>query len=134
MIKIKIQNIDQLMRAYGRVGQIVKKEMKDALNKSAAVVERAAKRKTPVDTGTLRRSIQKPRRARAGDKRVAVGSNVRYAEYVHGTPEHPRGYFIRHKTGEAEFLDKALKQNEKKINRFFKQMVHNIIKSLEVLR
>jgi len=51
MIDIKIKNIDQLMRAYDNVGNIVRKEMKDALNKSAAVVENTAKRKTPVDTG-----------------------------------------------------------------------------------
>jgi len=130
MIDIKMKNMDQLMKVYGKVGQIVQKEMKDALNKSAAVVERAAKRKTPVDTGHLRRSIQKGRKARAGDKKVVVGTNVRYAEYVHGTPEHPRGYYVSHKTGEAKFLDKALRENERKVMAFFKQMINNIIKKL----
>jgi len=134
MIDIKIKNIDQLMRAYDNVGNIVRKEMKDALNKSAAVVENTAKRKTPVDTGRLRRSIQKTKRVRAGDKKVFVGTNVKYAEYVHGSPEHPRGYFTRHTTGEAGFLDKALKLNKDKINRFFKEMINNIIKKLAKYR
>ncbi len=124
MINIKIQNIDQLIRAYGKVGQIVQKEMKDALNKSAAVVERTAKRKVPVKDGLLRRSIQKGKRARAGDRQVAVGSNVKYALKQH------ESLHFRHKVGEAKFLDKALKENEKKINRFFKQMINNILRKL----
>jgi len=128
MIKIEIKNIDQLLEAYGKVGDIVRKEMKDALNKSAAVVERSAKRKTPVDTGTLRRSIQKPRRVRAGDKQVYVGSNVKYALPVHEKLN------VFHKVGEAKFLENALLENEKKCIRFFKQMIDNIITKLAKYR
>ena len=124
MIDIKIKNIDQLMRAYDNVGNIVRKEMKDALNKSGAVVENTAKRKTPVDQGHLRRSIQKGKKARAGDRQVSVGSNVKYALSQH------ENLHFRHTVGEAKFLDKALKQNESRINRFFKEMINNIIKKL----
>ena len=128
MITIKIKNIDQLLRKYDRVGQIVRKEMKGALDKSASVVERSAKHKVPVDTGHLRKSIQKPREIKRGDRQVAVGSNLKYALRQH------EGMHFRHRVGEAKFLDKALKENEKKINRFSKQMTDNIIKSLKVLR
>ena len=134
MIDIKIKNIDQLMQAYGNVGNIVRKEMKDALNKSAAVVENAAKRKTPVNKtpgivgGHLRRSIHKTSKARAGDSQVAVGSNVKYALIQH------ESLHFRHATGEAKFLDKALKQNESRINRFFKEMINNVIKRLAKYR
>ena len=127
MITIKIKNIDQLLRAYGKVGNVVQKEMKDALDKSAALVERSAKRKVQVDSGHLRRSIQKPRRPRAGYKQVFVGSNVKYALKQH------EAVHFRHRVGEAKFLDKALKQNEKRITGFFKKMIKNIIKRLEVL-
>lgn len=124
MISIKIQNIDQLMRAYGNVGNIVKKEMKDALDKSAAVVERAAKHKVPVDTGHLKRSIQKPKKPKAGDRQVLVGSDVKYALAVH------KNKYARHRVGESEYLEKALKENEKKIIRFFKTMINNILNKL----
>jgi len=128
MIDIKIKNIEQLMNAYGNVGKIVRKEMSDALNKSAAVVERSAKRKTPVDQGHLRRSIQKGHKARSGDKQVSVGSNVKYALSQH------ENLHFRHTTGEAKFLDNALRQNESRINRFFKEMINNIIKQLAKYR
>jgi len=124
MIDIKMKNMDQLMKVYGKVGQIVQKEMKDALNKSAAVVERAAKKKTPVDSGHLRRSIQKSRKAKAGESKVFVGSDVRYALKQH------EGEHFKHRTGEAKFLDKALRENERKVMAFFKQMINNIIKKL----
>jgi len=124
MIDIKIKNIDQLINAYGKVGQIVQKEMKDALNKSAAEVERYAKRLAPVDDGHLKRSIQKPKRVSAGDRQVAVGSNVKYAMRQHEN-EH-----YRHTVGGAKFLEKSLKLNEKKCIRFFKEMIDNILTKL----
>ena len=124
MIKFEIKNIDQLLRAYGKVGEVFRKEMKIGFEKSAALVERSAKKKTPVDTGHLRRSIRRPRQIRLGDKQVAVGSNLRYALKQH------EGLHFSHTTGEAKFLDRALKENEKKIIGFFKKMIDNIITQL----
>jgi len=127
MIDVKIKNIDQFIKAYGKVGQITQKEMKDALNKSSAIVERDAKRLTPVDTGHLRRSIQKPKRVSAGDTKTAVGSNVKYAYWVHKFTHY------KHKVGEAKFLEKAFNRNLKKMNKIFDQMIENIIKKLTAL-
>ena len=127
MIDIKIKNINQLMKAYGDVGNIVKKEMKDALDKSAAVVERAAKHKSPVARiagGTLKRSLLQVGKAKLGDKQVAVGTNVKYALKQH------ESLHFRHTTGEAKFLDKALRENEKKIIGFFKTMIKNLLTKL----
>jgi len=120
-----MKNTKQLLNAYGKIGQIVQKEMKDALDKSAAVVERAAKHKVPVDTGRLKGSIQKPRRIKAKDTQALVGSNTKYAVAVH------KNKTARHKVGESEYLKKALVQNEKKIRGFFKKMINNIINSLK---
>jgi HK97 gp10 family phage protein len=124
MIDIKIENLEQLMKAYGNVGNIVRKEMKDALNKSSAVVEREAKRRTPVDLGHLRRSIQKTKRVSAGDKKVYVGSNVKYARRQH------EGINFKHTTGEAKFLENALERKKSTIIRYFKEMINNIINKL----
>jgi len=128
MISVKLENIEQLLRSYGKVADTVRKEMKDALDRSAAVVESTAKRLTPVDKGHLRRSIQKPRRVRAGDKTTAVGSNVKYAMPVHEITRN------RHTVGEAKFLEKALKRNETQIRKFFKQMIDNILNKLAKYR
>ena len=116
------------MRAYGNVGNIVRKEMKDALNKSAAVVEYYGKRLSPVDKGHLRRSIQKGNKARAGDRQVSVGSNLKYALKQHEHTEY------HHEIGQAKFLDKALKANEPRIKRYFKEMINNILFELAKYR
>ena len=52
---------------------------KDLLDDIASVQELAVKRRTPVDTGTLQRSIA----ARVSGNVVYVGSDVVYAPYVH---------------------------------------------------
>lgn len=50
------------------------------LTKVGFIVEGAAKRRTPVDTGTLRRSIT----SRTEGNAAYVGSAVVYAPFVHG--------------------------------------------------
>lgn len=52
-----------------------------AMNRIVLTVERAAKKRTPVDTGTLRRSIT--HRVEASGERGVVGTNIQYSRFVH---------------------------------------------------
>lgn len=56
------------------------------LQRAAYLVERNAKRETPVQTGTLRRSIT----TAVGTRRALIGTNLHYAVYVHEGTKHRR--------------------------------------------
>lgn len=65
-----------------------------ALEAVGMLVEAEAKLRTPVDTGTLRRSISN--QVDESDKRVDIGSNCEYAVYVHeGTSTQKAQPFIK---------------------------------------
>ena len=53
--------------------------LEEALTKSALLVETEAKRKCPVDTGYLRRSIT----YEIDGNTATIGTNVSYAPFVH---------------------------------------------------
>lgn len=81
----------------------------DLIRKVVLVVEAAAKRRTPVDTGTLRRSITS--RVLTKDRGV-VGTNVRYAPFVHeGTRSMRARPFLRHGLDDAQpAIERLLEQ------------------------
>lgn len=56
-------------------------DMQEAMTRIVLTVEGKAKRVTPVDTGTLRRSIT--HRVESAGERGVVGTNVEYAPFVH---------------------------------------------------
>ena len=60
-------------------------DMREPMTRIVLTVEGKAKRVTPVDTGTLRRSIT--HRVESAGERGVVGTNVEYAPIVHdGAP------------------------------------------------
>lgn len=66
----------------------------NALNKAATAVRRQAMLNCPVDTGTLRRSIQQTK-ASVYDHEVSIFSNVEYAPYVeYGTSKQAAQPFL----------------------------------------
>ena len=58
---------------------ILPQKIAEALEVAAQIVENDAKRKCPVDNGTLRASITHVTK----ETRVVIGTNVEYAPYVH---------------------------------------------------
>jgi hypothetical protein len=127
MIKIKVKNADAINRAYTQIPQIMNKRMKEALERSIAIVESAAKRKTPVDKGGLRRSIRKPKEVRKGDRQVYLGSNLPYARRQH------EELHYRHNVGQAKYLEKGLEESKSKVTNIFKKMISDVIVDLKRL-
>lgn len=63
---------------YSKLAQIAKIDLTPALTEACMVVEKDAKKKCPVDDGTLRGSIT----SEVEDNKGIVGTNVEYAPYV----------------------------------------------------
>lgn len=71
----KLIGVDAL---YSRLSKIAKIDLTSALTEACMVVEKDAKKKCPVDDGTLRGSIT----SEVEDNQGIVGTNVEYAPYV----------------------------------------------------
>jgi len=80
------EDLQQLADAAADVEPRIDRALERALERTSLRVERSAKQRAPVDTGTLRASIQTDD---AGQLRKVVGTNVEYAPDVEfGTAPH----------------------------------------------
>ena len=140
MINIEIKNLDNVLAAIEEMGDT--EEVRVALGKACAVVERAAKEKAPKDTGELRRSITS-KVEKNGDKLEGIiFTPLEYAPYV----EYGTGLFAEtggrkdvpwhyqddkgewHSTSGQHpqpFLRPALDENREKIVRILKEALSN---------
>lgn len=84
-----------------------------------ATVEANAKRRTPVRTGTLRRSIAT--RQEGGGVRGYVGTNVRYARPVHDGTKHMAG---------RPFLAQGIEDSRGEIERLLQQAGEGYLEGL----
>ena len=80
MIEIQIKNMDGVLEAIRTAADI--SQVKQAMGKACAVVERAAKEKAPKDTGELRRSITSAVEERDGKLEGVIFTPLEYAPYV----------------------------------------------------
>ena len=119
-ISIRIENIEEIQRFLETRPERTREELNRAVQKTALLVKRRAKLKTPVDTGRLKTSIKSKtfKSKLAGE----VFTEIRYAIPVH---ENLRA---RHRVGEAKYLERAAKQSVSRINGFFKDAIKNILK------
>ena len=147
IITIKVENLDEIQKAFSRAPIKMVKEISIALTKITLKIESAAKKEAPVNKqsggGNLRQSI---RGYSSGFKGVvAVGAN--YAIYVHeGTRPHIIrvrtkkvlankrmgqifGKVVHHPGTKANpFLQRAVDKNKKFIDSQFAKAVSNAIK------
>lgn len=140
MINLDIQNLDGVLAAIEELGDTA--EVRNALGKACAVVERAAKEKAPKDTGELRRSITSKVEERDGKIEGVIFTPLEYAPYV----EYGTGLFAEqggrkdvpwnyqddkgewHRTSGQHpqpFMRPALNENRDKIARIIKEALSN---------
>lgn len=86
MINIRFFNLDKVLTT---IEDISDKDLKNAMGKACAVVERTAKQMAPVDTGDLRRSISS--RVENNGAVGVVYTPLEYAPYV----EYGTGLFAK---------------------------------------
>lgn len=92
------------------INDILPVKLAEALEKAGQIVENDAKRKSPVDTGTLRASIN--HEVADDNKSVTIGTNVEYAPYVHEKTK--------------PFLQMAMDENLDKIQDCFKGLLEGV--------
>lgn len=120
MIYIKFTNIDNVIKKFSNAPVVLLNEMEKAMGRSLSMVETESKRRTPVATGLLRSSIG----GAQGYKfvkpfKAGVGTNVRYAIYVH------EGHG-RHKVGERKFMEKGAKTSVPFIQKTLDEALKNL--------
>lgn len=120
-INIKISGLDKLKAAFARAPQVVREEVNDGIAQSLAVLERTAKKESPVDTGRLRASHrqQQNRSQMSGE----LFPTVEYAPYVH-----ERG-FTRIWKGNP-WLGRTAKIEERSVERIIQRAVNKAIKRI----
>ena len=133
MIEVKIKNIKQIRTAFKKAPADLARELAKAIKKSGERVEYEAKargqstggfvkggvmtpgaRTTPVDTGTMARSI----RARATLMESLIQPHVEYADYVHEGTRYMRG---------RPFMQWALERAQKNIDKYFEKALDNTL-------
>lgn len=141
MINLEISGLNEVLAAIEELGDVP--EMKKALGKACAVVERSAKEKAPKDTGELRRSITSKVEEREGKIEGIVFTPLEYAPYV----EYGTGLFAENGNGRKDvpwwykddkgewhrtsgqhpqpFMRPALNENREQILRILKEALSN---------
>ncbi len=79
-INIEFLNVDSVLGALDDIGD--SPEVRNALGRACAVVERSAKQKAPKDTGALRRSITSKVEVEGNELVGTVYTPLEYAPYV----------------------------------------------------
>lgn len=140
MIDIDVRNMDGVLAAIEKLGDTT--EVRQALGKACAVVERAAKEKAPKDTGELRRSITSKVEKNGNKLEGVIFTPLEYAPYV----EYGTGLFAEkggrkdvpwcYKDDKGEwhttsgqhpqpFMRPALNENREKVLRTLKEALSN---------
>jgi len=136
-ITFRVEGLDRVRRKLRGAGPVLRAEVGKAMAQSLLTIEGAVKERTPVDTGTLRRSIHSEIRSELHGE---VGTDLRYAPYVEvGTRPHwvpgwaIAGWRRRHgmRPGAAMFVsgkahrmfEEGLKATAGKVRRFFNQAI-----------
>lgn len=89
-INLQIKGLDDVVARFKQAPVIVATRLNDALNKSTLIAQREIRKETPVDRNRLRNSVVTQQLARFA---FSVGTNVKYAIYVHeGTKPHRAPY------------------------------------------
>lgn len=139
-MSVRIEGLDEVLDALNELEDV--DEIKSALGKACALVERSAKEKAPKGTGELRRSITSEVEADEDGYKGVIFTPLYYAPYV----EFGTGLFAEeggradvpwhYKDDKGEwhstsgqhpqpFMRPALNENREQIIRILKEALHN---------
>jgi len=126
--KVEVKGIKELQNTF----KIIEKDLQDILSKAvsqgAAVVEKDAKMRVVVKTGTLRRSIREIKKVRSPTRAESqVGTDIKYAarvEFGYTGPDKRGRKF--HQVAQP-YLRPALDNNKDKINSTVEAYIANAL-------
>lgn len=113
-VQVRITNLPEIRAAFKMAPQLTAKKMTEAIEKSAFLIERESKVRTPVDTGFLRAS----HRTTFAPLQATIEPTADYAIYVHQGTRYMRG---------RPFLFNAVRYTEGSIERFFVDAVQDVL-------
>ena len=112
-MSVKLSGKDSFMRKVSRLRDVKgPRAYRAALGKILLNVERESIKRTPIDTGNLRRSAAGNATVYSANKKGAKGTvyyTANYAVYVHERTE------LRHTVGEAKYLQNAIVNVKRKL-------------------
>lgn len=118
MIHIEIKNLPQLRHAFGQAPNLMRREFKTALTKSAITVQRQSMINAPVDTGRLRGSHLFTVTGNDLSMRAEVYPTAEYGIFVHEGTRFMKG---------RPFLRKAAESSVREIDDFFTTATQNAL-------
>lgn len=80
--KIEIKGLNSVIKDLNKLGKSISIPIKGGITKATKKCQKRAKLLCPVDTGTLRNSINTVIRTKAEEVEGEVGTNLEYAVYV----------------------------------------------------
>jgi HK97 gp10 family phage protein len=116
---IQVLGLDKCIAGFKDVSKI---DMKPFIQRATALVQRTAKDMSPVDTGYLKRSIQRKTGKRGGEVVGAVSTTTEYAIYQE---------FGTSRMVAQPFMFPALDKNRKEIQQGAKKYVNANLKKFE---
>lgn len=121
---IEMKGLKQVRKRLDKVRKDSPNAFAGALWQNAQDIQRAANPKVPVDTGTLKRAwvVDAPK-IQSGTISVDVGYGTAYAIYVHERTD------LGHDTGQAKFLEAAIKEESGKFLQKLAKRADKLIES-----
>ncbi len=113
-IGIQIKNMPQIRAAFSKAPALTVRRVNEAIQKSAFLIERESKIRTPVDTGRLRASHE----TTYAPLKATIEPKATYAIYVHEGTRFMRG---------RQFLFNAVQSAEGQVQKFFTQAVQQVL-------
>lgn len=110
-LKIRIKGLKKLQAGLRKSPARINKALQTIIKKSALLIERESKKKTPVDTGRLRASIF----TSIFSRRAIVQPKTNYAIYVHEGTRYMRA---------RPFMEHGLKNARAEINRIVNKEIN----------
>lgn len=107
-VKSKVFGLQKILSNLDKEAKRIEGLTMAGLFEAGLKVQKVAQDRTPVDTGNLKGSAYT---RKEGELSVVVGFGAAYAIYVHENLE------AHHETGQAKFLESALRDNRDEIRR-----------------
>ena len=122
IISVSVTGLDKLLKGCSSAPGIVKDELGRAIGDSLYMIEGEARKRTPVDTGTLKKSIGNPQKGGWRWIRGLQGSVGTYVDYA---------FFVetreaRHKVGQSHFMEAGANAAKPTVIKFFEAAMKRI--------
>ena len=119
-ITLNITGSDHLLKRFEKLNTKAKNEIKDEVNASVLKIQSEAKKRAPVNLGTLRNSIYVVEQTMSNNKYVfGVGSSASYAPYV----EFGTGGKVRIPAGYQDYASAFKNKSQGKFNDMVKALM-----------